>query len=125
MYFMLTQLPVMYIAPLSVTTEDKGDFLRPRGKTVAQRCEDPDALPPGVAPGYAHLGGKFKRPFGTENVRRQWVWSFLPFFSGYYFAISGRKKSNFKTFPHALLVFSLLRKQSAIRVRRGKRVWPL
>jgi len=104
---MLTQLPVTYIASLSVTTEDKGDSLRLRGKTIMQRCEGPDALLPGVAPGYAHLGGKFKRPFGTENVRGQWVWSFLPFFSGYYFTISGRKRKVISKLCHTLYCFSL------------------
>ena len=62
-------MAVMYMGSLSVTIKDKGDPLRLKGEE--HRAEmSPDSLLPGVLPRRAHSGGKFKRPFGSENVRK-------------------------------------------------------
>lgn len=65
---------------------------------------------------------KFKRPLGTGNVCKAVGLVISAIFLWLLFYYLWKKtKSNFKTLPHALLVFPLLRKQSAVRGCRHRR----
>lgn len=105
----------MYTASPSVPIRDKGDAVGLAGEEHGAETRGANSLLPSASrlastmtfPRRAHPGAGSNGPRAREMCARRLVWSFLPFFSGYYFTISGGKQKVISKLCPPLSWFSL------------------